>query len=174
MPPGTPFHGFIPPFPIRVDEFTSTPDLSSVPALYLLSHTHTDHILGLSAKSFASTTICSPDAKEMLLRHETYCERAMEDTDLRDEARASKTFAHLKIPPLLNDGRFDYSASRDLLVRHSHLHTSGSLYDIYPREPFRFIPQRRLNYAIIRLSHSRSLMLTTVLVLSCTGSPQLK
>ncbi|KAH9959524.1 hypothetical protein BGW80DRAFT_1183450 [Lactifluus volemus] len=115
MPPGTPFHGLIPPFPIRVDEFASTPELTSVPALYLLSHTHTDHILGLSSKSFASTTICSPDAKEMLLRHETYNERAVKDTDLRDEARASKTFAHLKIRPLLNDGRLDYSASRDLL-----------------------------------------------------------
>ena len=171
MPPGTPFHGFIPPFPIRVDQFASAPELTSVPALYLLSHTHTDHILGLSAKSFASTTICSPDAKEMLLRHETYSERAMKDTDLRDEARASKTFAHLRIPPLLNDGRLDYFASRDLLVCQPHLRTSGSLYDIYCREPFRFIPQRRLNYAIIRLSHSHSLMLTTVLVLSCMGSP---
>ncbi|KAH8984460.1 beta-lactamase-like protein [Lactarius akahatsu] len=106
MPTGTAFHGFIPPFPIRVDEFA---------ALHLLSHTHSDHILGLSAKSFASTIICSTDAKEMLLRHEVYNERALKDMELRDEARLSRTFGHLRVPPLLRDGRFDYSGSRDLL-----------------------------------------------------------
>jgi metal-dependent hydrolase (beta-lactamase superfamily II) len=120
MPPGAPFHGLIPPFPIRVDAFGPTPGLTSVPALHLLSHTHSDHVLGLSAKSFASTIICSPDAKEMLLRHEVFSERALNDIDLRGEARLSKTFAHLKISPLLKDGRFDYSASKDLLVCHSH------------------------------------------------------
>ncbi|KAI9448810.1 hypothetical protein BJY52DRAFT_1310396 [Lactarius psammicola] len=115
MPTGTPFHGLIPPFPIRVDEFGPTPGFAAVPALHLLSHTHSDHILGLSAKSFASTIICSSDAKEMLLRHEVYNERALRDVDLRDEARLSKTFCHLRVPPLLKDGRFDYSGSRDLL-----------------------------------------------------------
>ena len=113
MPTGTPFHGFIPPFPIRVDEFGPAP---AVPALHLLSHTHSDHIVGLSAKSFASTVICSADAKEMLLRHEVYNERALRDVDLREEARLSRTFGHLKVPPMLRDGRFDYSGSRDLLV----------------------------------------------------------
>jgi metal-dependent hydrolase (beta-lactamase superfamily II) len=121
MPQGTPFHGFIPPFPIRVDEFGATPGLTSVPALHLLSHTHSDHTVGLSAKSFASTIICSPDAKEMLLRHEVYNERALKDINLRDEVRLSKTFGHLKIPPLLKDGKFDYSTSRDLLVCHSYM-----------------------------------------------------
>jgi glyoxylase-like metal-dependent hydrolase (beta-lactamase superfamily II) len=99
------------------------PELTSPPALHLLSHTHSDHILGLSAKSFASTIICSPDAKEMLLRHEVYRDRALNDIDLRDEARLSKTFAHLKTSPLLKDGRLDYFGSRDLLVRHSHPRT---------------------------------------------------
>ncbi|KAI9430540.1 beta-lactamase-like protein [Lactarius indigo] len=113
MPTGTPFHGFIPPFPIRVDEFGPAP--GSTAALHLLSHTHSDHILGLSAKSFASTIICSADAKEMLLRHEVYNERALKDLELRDEARLSRTFGHLRVPPLLRDGRFDYSGSRDLL-----------------------------------------------------------
>ncbi|KAH9053968.1 beta-lactamase-like protein, partial [Lactarius deliciosus] len=113
MPTGTAFHGFIPPFPIRVDEFGPAP--GSTAALHLLSHTHSDHILGLSAKSFASTIICSADAKEMLLRHEVYNERALKDTELRDEARLSRTFGHLRVPPLLRDGRFDYSGSRDLL-----------------------------------------------------------
>src|SRR6266702_215378 len=121
MPTGTPFHGFIPPFPIRVDEVGPTHGFTAVPALHLLSHTHSDHIVGLSAKSFASTIICSTDAKEMLLRHEVYNERALRDMDLRDEARLSKTFCHLRVPPLLRDGGFDYSGSRDLLVRHLHI-----------------------------------------------------
>ena len=59
------------PFPIRADEFGSTSEsaLALVPALHLFFHTHTDHILGLSVKSFASTVIYSANAKEMLLRH---------------------------------------------------------------------------------------------------------
>ncbi len=126
MPTGTPFHGFIPPFPIRVDEFGSTPGITAVPALHLLSHTHSDHILGLSAKSFASTIICSADAKEMLLKHELYKERALRDTDLCDEARLSRTFGHLRVPPLLRDGRIDYTGSRDLLVCHFYFHAETS------------------------------------------------
>ncbi|KAH9954958.1 hypothetical protein BC827DRAFT_1272104 [Russula dissimulans] len=122
MPKGTPFHGFIPPFPIRVDQFGASKDLPAVPALHLLSHTHSDHILGLSAKSFASTIICSRDAKHMLLRHEVYHERVLRDIDLRDETRSSRTFGHLRIPALLRDGKLDFSASRDLL-RALPLHT---------------------------------------------------
>ncbi|KAI9509474.1 beta-lactamase-like protein, partial [Russula earlei] len=122
MPQGTPFHGFIPPFPIRVDQFDTSRTLVAVPALHLLSHTHSDHILGLAAKSFASTIICSHDAKQMLLRHEGYIERVLRDVDLRDEARLAKTFGHLKIPPFVKDGKLDFSASRDLL-RALPLHT---------------------------------------------------
>ena len=125
MPTGTPFHGFIPPFPIRVDEFASTAGLAAVPALHLLSHTHADHIVGLSAKSFASTVICSADAKEMLLRHEVYNERALKDVDLREEARLSRTFCHLRVAPALRDGRFDYTGSRDLLVRRLCIHSQS-------------------------------------------------
>ncbi|KAI0299686.1 hypothetical protein B0F90DRAFT_1727814 [Multifurca ochricompacta] len=115
MPQGTPFYGFIPPFPIRVDEFGTSPGLTAIPALHLLSHTHSDHVLGLSAKSFASTIICSQDAKEMLLKHEVYSERSLRDVNLRDEARLSRTFAHLQVPPLFQDGKLDYSGSKDLL-----------------------------------------------------------
>ena len=118
MPQGTPLHGFIPPFPIRVDQFGASPGLTAVPALHLLSHTHSDHIVGLSANSFASTIICSADAKQMLLRHELYSERFLRDVDLRDEARLSRTFGHLKVPPFLKDGKIDFSAGRDLLVCH--------------------------------------------------------
>ncbi|KAF8491140.1 hypothetical protein F5888DRAFT_1063248 [Russula emetica] len=122
MPRGTPFHGLIPPFPIRVDQFGASPGLTAVPALHLLSHTHSDHILGLSAKSFASTIICSPDAKQMLLRHELYSERFLRDVDLRDEARLSRTFGHLKVSPCLKDGKLDFSVGRDFL-RTIPLHT---------------------------------------------------
>ncbi|KAF8466527.1 hypothetical protein DFH94DRAFT_639281, partial [Russula ochroleuca] len=120
--PGTPLHGFIPPFPIRVDQFGASPGLTAVPALHLLSHTHSDHIVGLSANSFASTIICSTDAKQMLLRHELYSDRFLRDVDLRNEARLSRTFGHLKVPLFLKDGKLDFSAGRDLL-RILPLHT---------------------------------------------------
>jgi hypothetical protein len=116
MPRGAPFDGFIPPFPIRVDQFGALLSPTTVPAIHLLSHTHSDHIVGLSAKSFSSTIICSHDAKQMLLKHEVYHERALRDVDLRDEARLSRTFGHLKLPTFLKDGKLNFSESRDLLV----------------------------------------------------------
>ncbi|THH18358.1 hypothetical protein EW146_g2607 [Bondarzewia mesenterica] len=117
MPPGTPFNGLIPPYPIRVDEFSSpsSGSLSPIPALYLLSHTHSDHIVGLSAKSFSSKVICSHDAKQMLLRHEVYKERALVDSNIRENARLGRTFEHLKICPTVVEGRIGYQGSRDLL-----------------------------------------------------------
>ena len=133
MPQGTPFDGLIPPFPIRVDQFDTLPGV--VPALHLLSHTHSDHIQGLSAKSFGSTIICSNDAKQMLLRYEVYSERALRDVDLRDEARLSRAFGHLKIPPSLKDGRLDFSASRDLLVCRIHMQMRESLLTFKPENP---------------------------------------
>jgi hypothetical protein len=128
MPRGTPLHGFIPPFPIRVDQFSASPGLTAVPALHLLSHTHSDHIVGLSANSFASTIICSTDAKQMLLRHELYGDRFLRDVDLRDEARLSRTFGHLKVPPFLKDGERGFSAGRDLLVCHRLLVSAKNPY----------------------------------------------
>ncbi|KAG2344465.1 hypothetical protein BDR05DRAFT_910025 [Suillus weaverae] len=96
MPPGTPYASFALPYPIRVDCFTCTAHLPAPynsPALYLLTHSHTDHILGLSSKSFAARVVCSPDTKEMLLRHEIYLERAKKDAG----EVATRTFAHLKV-----------------------------------------------------------------------------
>ena len=107
MPPGTPYASFALPYPIRVDCFSCTANLPvpyNTPALYLLTHTHTDHILGLSSKSFAARVVCSPDGKEMLLRHEVYLERAKKDAG----ESAARTFAHLKV-----DGG---ALRRDLLV----------------------------------------------------------
>ncbi|KAI0667716.1 hypothetical protein C8Q78DRAFT_1052236 [Trametes maxima] len=123
MPQGTPYNAFIPPYPIRVDDF-STPFASTststnaaqtpVVGLYLLTHTHTDHLNGLGARSFGQTVLCSHDAKEMLLRHEVYAERARRDMDFR--AESVRTFSHLRVQPQrLEDGTVDYAGSRDLL-----------------------------------------------------------
>ncbi|KAI0770085.1 hypothetical protein C8Q74DRAFT_1201832 [Fomes fomentarius] len=135
MPQGTPYNAFILPYPIRVDDFTNPASCSnstftapyastSLPqtaSLYLLTHTHTDHLAGLAARSFGQTVICSEDAKEMLLRHEVYAERSLRDADLR--AQNVRTFAHLRVAPQrFEDGNVDYMGSRDLL-RATHLHT---------------------------------------------------
>ncbi|KAI8978707.1 hypothetical protein BD414DRAFT_465748 [Trametes punicea] len=123
MPQGTPYNAFIPPYPIRVDDFSPLPPSTSsstdenqspVVGLYLLTHTHTDHLNGLAARSFGQTVVCSHDAKEMLLRHEVYAERALRDMDLR--AQNVRTFAHLRVEPQkLEDGSVHYAGSRDLL-----------------------------------------------------------
>ena len=101
------FNSFALPYPIRVDAFTSP---SVNPVLHLLTHTHSDHITGLSSKSFASTVICSHNAKLMLLRHEVYNEQALFQQELRSQR--VRTFAHLKVD--VPDGEV---GSRDLLVR---------------------------------------------------------
>lgn len=115
MPTGTPYNAFIHPYPIRVDDFSAPDNLPTPPALHLLSHTHSDHLNGLSAKSFASTVICSQDAKEMLLRHEVYYERALKAMEVR--AEHVRTFQHLKVRPrTTEDGTVYYTGTRDLLV----------------------------------------------------------
>jgi DNA cross-link repair 1C protein len=110
MPTGTPYNSFVLPYPIRVDDFSSNVT-AQTPALHLLTHTHSDHTTGLSAKSFGYTVICSYDAKEMLLRHEVYAERALHEMQLR--AEKTRTYRHLQIEPTHLRG----SRSRDLLVR---------------------------------------------------------
>ena len=122
MPTGTPYHSYILPYRIRVDDF-ATPlnqDPSEAPLLHLLSHTHSDHINGLSAKSFGYKVYCSEDAKQMLLRHEVYAERELQALELRSEK--IRTYSHLRVDPLLcPDGTMYYTGSRDLLVCHCHL-----------------------------------------------------
>ena len=113
MPPGTPYNSFIKPYPIRVDEFTDKKDGSlTVPTLHLLTHTHSDHIIGLNSKGFASQVICSKDAKEMLLKHETYHARFLRDGDFLAQKR--RTFEHLK--PSLSVGQDEVPMNYDLLV----------------------------------------------------------
>lgn len=95
MPPGTPYNSFVKPYPIRVDEFSVPRDGNpTVAALHLLTHTHSDHTIGLNAKSFGSIIICSWDAKEMLLRHETYQARFLREEEYVVEKQ--RTFEHLK------------------------------------------------------------------------------
>ena len=117
MPPGAPYNGFIPPYSIRVDQFTSLPpDYPVAPKLHLLTHTHTDHVNGLSSKTFGYTVVCSEDVKRrMLLRHEVHDERTMFEHRARAEKR--RTFVHLKVAPLKRkDGTVEHGR-RDLLVR---------------------------------------------------------
>ncbi|KAH0826269.1 hypothetical protein J3R83DRAFT_5739 [Lanmaoa asiatica] len=122
MPVGAPYHSFALPYPIRVDSFTDTiddlPPPYNRPPLHLLTHTHSDHIAGLASKSFAYRVICSPDAKEMLLRHEVYAERSFHDHDYRAEKK--KTFGHLKVDPtaipLNTPTEFDISDSETVTI----------------------------------------------------------
>lgn len=115
MPTGTPYSSLIRPYAIRVDDFSDTASLKIIPSLHALTHTHSDHITGLSSKSFAHTVICSEDAKEMLLRHEVFAERKLREMDMR--AENVRTFKHLKVHPrTLDDGTVFYHGSRDLLV----------------------------------------------------------
>ena len=82
--------------------------------------THSDHINGLSAKSFGYKVYCSEDAKEMPLRHEVYAERELQALELRSEK--IRTYSHLRVDPLLfPDGTMYYTGSRDLLVRRFYM-----------------------------------------------------
>lgn len=116
MPPGTPYSSFALPYPIRVDAFGGADALPAPPALHLLTHTHSDHTTGLAAPSFASVIVCSPEAKEMLLRHEEYGARELLSSELRPER--IRTYAHLRVGArTLPDGTLVSSGTRDLLVR---------------------------------------------------------
>ena len=177
MPQGTPYNAFIPPYPIRVDDFTdpssSTHTFSGrqkTASLYLLTHTHTDHLMGLSARSFGQTVVCSHDTKEMLLRHEVYAERALRDAELR--AENVRTFAHLKVEPQrMEDGSMDYTGSRDLLVRHPRIKRNIFAYSGCAYSELHIRTSRHGSFSTMkRKSKSLSLMLTTVQAPLCKYS----
>ncbi|KAG6899184.1 hypothetical protein C0993_012553 [Termitomyces sp. T159_Od127] len=118
MPPGTPYNSFALPYRIRVDNFTAAAaagDPDPPPALHLLTHTHSDHIAGLAARSFAAKVVCSRDAKAMLLRHEVFGERELRDWEYR--AQRVRTFAHLRVGPARGSDGAEvwFAGSRDLL-----------------------------------------------------------
>lgn len=122
MPAGAPFHSFIRPYPIRVDAFATPAPADAfdyqVPCLHLLTHSHTDHLTGLSSNSFGATVVCSPAAKEMLLNYEPTRERIAYDKGLRRDRL--RPYAKLRIDPIkTKDGKMDYSYARDLLVSSS-------------------------------------------------------
>jgi len=52
--------------------------------LYLLTHVHTDHLVGLS-NAFTGKIVCSPDTKRMLLRLEPEIERERLDIGVREQ-----------------------------------------------------------------------------------------
>ncbi|KAF8588590.1 hypothetical protein K439DRAFT_1285775, partial [Ramaria rubella] len=115
MPPGAPHHSFILPYRVRVDDFTTPRDPSfQPPALHLLSHTHSDHITGLNAKSFGARVICSIDAKHMLLNNEPAKDRiAFDKGEISEKTRP---YSHLKVDPVLKGkSKWDGSHYRDLL-----------------------------------------------------------
>lgn len=115
MPEGTPYNSFIQPYPIRVDDFRDNLEQgSTVPALYLLSHTHSDHLPGLNAKSFGSIIVCSIEAKEMLLRYESWRARTNLENDII--AEKERTYSHLKSNVRMRVGEEIHVANRDLLV----------------------------------------------------------
>jgi len=113
MPTGTPYNSFALPYRIKVDNFSTPLNQEVVPALHLLTHTHSDHTNGLSLKSFGYVIVCSHDAKEMLLRHEVFAERELRQKDLRSEL--VRTYAHLKVDRVQSPTAH-FQASRDLLV----------------------------------------------------------
>ena len=120
MPPGTPYNAFVLPYPIRVDQFTELDTLTPKPLLHLLTHTHSDHVVGLSSKSFGYPVICSHDAKNMLLRHEVYGERALYDCgeEEGEGVRSEKVrmFGHLKVGSSASGTKGIGAGYRDLLV----------------------------------------------------------
>jgi len=134
MPAGAPFHSFIRPYPIRVDAFATpanAPDYQA-PSLHLLTHTHTDHLVGLSSNKFGAIVVCSPAAKEMLLNLEPTHERIAYDKGLRRDRL--RPYANLRIDPIkTKDGKMDYTYARDLLV-------SGLIGLVYPDNLLRSAP----------------------------------
>jgi hypothetical protein len=106
--PSSPFESTIPPYKfIRVDKFTN--NLVKIPALHLLTHCHSDHLLGLDSKAFNSIVLCSDDTKRLVLNTEPYSDRALYDNHLI--ASKKKPYRHLCI-----QGERQ-GPSRDLLVR---------------------------------------------------------
>ncbi|EJT98796.1 hypothetical protein DACRYDRAFT_35001, partial [Dacryopinax primogenitus] len=85
------------------------------PALYLLSHTHVDHIRGLDASTFCGKVICSPDAKEMILRMETAKDRVDYDRGVREQK--IRRWARLKTAVSLNSPtKFEILADETVLI----------------------------------------------------------
>lgn len=110
MPVGAPYHGRIAEYPsIRVDAFQAPRGVKEFTVdLYLLTHTHADHIGGLDAPSFGQLVYCSAEAKQMLLKQERAIDRISYD----------RGQSHCKVLPWshLHIERGTNASYRDLLV----------------------------------------------------------
>ncbi|VDC01293.1 unnamed protein product [Peniophora sp. CBMAI 1063] len=114
MPDGAIPGGYATPYDnIRIDDFSECE--GDATHLYMLSHTHSDHIQGLTNKSFASPLVCSKDAKQMLLNHEPLKERLFRDGALKGDYRKPRSFGHLKRDPATVAGKVYWAGSRDLM-----------------------------------------------------------
>ena len=121
MPDGAIPGGYAIPYTnIRIDDFSACE--GDATHLYMLTHTHSDHIQGLANKSFASPLVCSKDAKQMLLNHEPLKERLFRDGALKGDYRRPKTFSHLKRNPATVAGKVYWAGTRDLMVSRAYCH----------------------------------------------------
>lgn len=110
MPTGTPYHGRVPPYSdIRVDAFSTRLGEEEVTHLHLLTHVHSDHIVGLETPSFGQLVVCSLESKNILLKAEKGPDRIAYDRGLIPHV--VRPWAHLHTKA--RDGR---GISRDLLV----------------------------------------------------------
>ncbi|GAA5826627.1 hypothetical protein JCM11251_002825 [Rhodosporidiobolus azoricus] len=93
-------HGFLREFPfIRIDAFDGDPAnvnpyTAKAPLFYLLTHAHTDHIVGLDSPHFAGQIYCTPLTKRLLLETMTAADRVREE-ELGKRVKRVKKFANL-------------------------------------------------------------------------------
>ncbi|GAA5900062.1 hypothetical protein JCM6882_002603 [Rhodosporidiobolus microsporus] len=96
-------HGFIREFPfIRIDAFdgdpsTVNPYTGKAPLFYLLTHAHTDHIVGLDSASFSGQIYCTPLTKQLLLETMTAADRVRHE-ELGQRTRKKRKFDNLRRP----------------------------------------------------------------------------
>ncbi|GAA5853129.1 hypothetical protein JCM8547_000211 [Rhodosporidiobolus lusitaniae] len=94
-------HGFLLEFPfIRIDAFDGDPAVvnpytGQAPLFYLLSHAHTDHLVGLDSPHFSGTIYCTPQTRTLLLETQTAADRVRYE-ELGKAVGKRKKFANLQ------------------------------------------------------------------------------
>ncbi|GAA6052948.1 hypothetical protein JCM3770_006749 [Rhodotorula araucariae] len=104
-------HGFIKEFPfIRVDAFHGDPAVANpytgkAPHFYLLTHAHTDHIVGLNSPHFHGQIYATPVTKQLVLETMQAADRVRYE-ELGKRFGRKRKFANLcKIAPRTNGSR---------------------------------------------------------------------
>ena len=69
----------------RCDRFTNVKEGEESPLYYLLSHIHSDHLVGLQRKSFTGQIFCSEITRDLLLRLEPATQRIFFNTGFIDK-----------------------------------------------------------------------------------------